>query len=155
MLRSWSARSPSDAPPISRVRPGAPGDVNGEAVVAEFADPWEARLARHYLEDAGIEARLEDAGPDRRITGEVAGRLRLVVAGPDADEARDLLAEMEAGGQEELIDRRPWWVPAVALLVVVGLIWTAVPRFLWPWILLIGLVGFLLWRAAGPRTPRA
>ncbi|MGH2738483.1 MAG: putative signal transducing protein [Actinomycetota bacterium] len=129
--------------------------MNDEAVVAEFADPWEARLARHYLEDVGIEARLEDAGPDRRITGEVTGRLRLVVAGPDADEARDLLAEMEARGQEELIARRPWWVPAVALLVVVGLIWTAVPRFLWPWILLIGLVGFLLGRAAGPRTPRA
>jgi hypothetical protein len=129
--------------------------MNHDAVVAEFADPWEARLARHYLEDAGIEARLEEAGPDRRLTGEGGRLVRLIVAAPDAEEAEDLLAEMEAGGQEELIARRPWWVPAVALLVVVGLIWAAVPRFLWPWILLIGLVGFLLWRAAGPRTPRA
>ncbi|MGH2655636.1 MAG: putative signal transducing protein [Actinomycetota bacterium] len=134
------------------MRPGAPGDVKGDTVVAEFADRWDAGLARHYLEDAGIEARLEEAGS--HLTGE-GSRLILIVAGPDADEARELLAEMEAGGQEELIDRRPWWVPAVALLVVVGLIWAAVPSFLWPWILLIGLIGFLLWRAAGPRTPRA
>ena len=125
--------------------------MNHEAVIAEFADRWDAGLARHHLEEAGIEARLEEAGS--HLTGE-GSRLILIVPGPDADEARDLLAEMEAGGWEPLVARRPWWVPAVALLVVVGLIWAAVPRFLWPWILLIALVGFLLWRAAGPRTPR-
>lgn len=129
--------------------------MNHDAVIAEFADPWEARLARHYLEDAGIEARLEEAGPDRRLTGEGGRLVRLIVAAPDAEEAEDLLTEMETGREEPLDSRRPVWVPAVALLVVVGLIWTAVPRFLWPWILLIALVGFLLWRAAGPRTPRA
>jgi Putative prokaryotic signal transducing protein len=128
--------------------------VNGDAVVAEFADPWEARLARHYLEDAGIEARLEEAGPDRHLTGEGRRLVRLIVAAPDAEEAEDLLAEKDAGREEPLDARRPWWVPAVALLVVVGLIWAAVPRFLWPWILLTALVGFMLWRAAGPRTPR-
>jgi hypothetical protein len=128
--------------------------VNDDAVIAEFADPWEARLAHHYLEDAGIEARLEEAGPDRRLTGEGGRVVRLVVAAPNADEAQDLLAEMATDQQEQLEARRPWWVPAVALLVVVGLIWAAVPRFLWPWILLIGFVGFLVWRAAGPRTPR-
>jgi len=125
-----------------------------DAVVAEFADSWEAQFARHYLEDAGIEARLEEAGPDRRFTGEGGRMVRLIVASSDADEAKDLLAEMETEGWEPLVARRPMWVPAVALLVVVGLIWAAVPRFLWPWILLIGFVGFLVWRAAGPRTPR-
>jgi hypothetical protein len=125
--------------------------VNHEAVIAEFADRWDAGLARHYLEEAGIEARLEEAGS--HLTGE-GSRLILIVPGPDADEAQDLLAEMATDQQEQLEARRPWWVPAVALLVVVGLIWAAVPRFLWPWILLIALVGFLLWRAAGPRTPR-
>ena len=129
--------------------------MNHDAVIAEFVDPWEARLARHYLEDAGIEARLEETGSDRRLTGEGGRLVRLIVAAPDAEEAEDLLAEMETGREEPLDPRRPIWVSAVALLVVVGLIWAAVPRFLWPWILLIALVGFLLWRAAGPRTPRA
>lgn len=126
--------------------------MNHEAVVAEFADRWDAGLARHYLEDAGIEARLEEAGS--RLTGE-GSWLILIVPAADVEEAEDLLAEMDAGREEPLDARRPWWVPAVALLVVVGLVWAAVPRFLWPWILLIALVGFLLWRAAGPRTPRA
>lgn len=129
--------------------------MNHGAVVAEFLDPWEARLARHYLEDAGIEARLEEAGPDRRLTGEGGRLVRLIVPADTAEEAQDLLAEMDAGREEPPEDRRPLWVPAVALLVVVGLVWAAVPRFLWPWILLIALVGFLLWRAAGPRTPRS
>lgn len=122
-----------------------------DAVVAEFADPWDARLARHYLEDAGIEARLEEAAPDRHLTGEGNRLVRLVVAATDVEVAEDLLAEMDAGREEPMEARRPLWVPVVALLVVVGLIWAAVPSFLWPWILLIALVGFLLWRAAGPR----
>lgn len=122
-----------------------------DAVVAEFADPWDARLARHYLEDAGIEARLEEAAPDRHHTGEGNRLVRLVVAATDVEVAEDLLAEMDAGREEPMEARRPLWVPVVALLVVVGLIWAAVPSFLWPWILLIALVGFLLWRAAGPR----
>jgi hypothetical protein len=131
--------------------------VSDDAVIAEFADPWEARLARHYLEDAGIEARLEQAGPDRRLTGEGGRLVRLLVPVDDADEAAVLLAEMDEERLEPepaMEAHRPLWVSAVALLVVVGLVWAAVPRFLWPWILLIGLVGFLLWRAAGPRTPR-
>jgi Putative prokaryotic signal transducing protein len=122
-----------------------------DAVVAEFADPWEARLARHYLEDAGIEARLEVRGPDPRLAGEGGRLVRLIVAAPDAEEAEDLLAEMDASREGQTEARRPLWVPVVALLVVVGLIWTAVPSFLWPWVLLIALVGFLLWRAVGPR----
>jgi hypothetical protein len=127
--------------------------VRHDAVIAEFTDPWEARLARHYLEDAGIDARLEDAGPDRRLTGEGGRLVRLVVPADDVVEAEDLLAEMDAGRDEPMEARRPLWVPVVALLVVVGLVWAAVPSFLWPWILLAALVGFLLWRAAGPRTP--
>ncbi|HYZ11373.1 MAG TPA: DUF2007 domain-containing protein [Actinomycetota bacterium] len=132
--------------------------MNRDAVVAEFVDPWEARLARHYLEDAGIEARLEDSGRDRHLTGEGVRLVRLLVPADHADEAQVLLAEMEderLEPEEPLESRRPLWVPAVALLVVVGLVWAAVPQFLWPWILLSALVGFLLWRAAGPRTPRA
>ncbi|MGH2678594.1 MAG: hypothetical protein ACRDHB_09575, partial [Actinomycetota bacterium] len=66
------------------------------------------------------------------------------------DEARDLIAELDV---TESPRRRPMWVSMVAALVVAGLVWAAVPRFLWPWLLFGGLIGFLLWRAAGPRRP--
>ncbi len=122
--------------------------------VAEFTDPWEAELARHTLTDAGIEAWLEGSAPDLRLLGEGTGRLRLLVPVSHADEARDLLEEMAADREEELPDRRPAWVPLVAALVVVGLVWAAVPRFLWPWILLGGFAGYLVWRAVSPRVPR-
>jgi hypothetical protein len=108
-------------------------------VVAEFVHPGEARLARQSLAGAGIEAWLEGAGP-----------VRVVVAPEAAEEARDLIAELDF---TESPRRRPMWVSLVAALVVAGLVWAAVPRFLWPWLLFGGLIGFLLWRAAGPRRP--
>jgi hypothetical protein len=127
--------------------------VTRGTLVAEFTDPWEAQLARHSLGDAGIEAWLEGTGPDRRMPGEGSGRIRLLVPAEAAEEARDILAELAVDRSEDLPRRRPSWVPVVAALVVVGLVWAAVPGFLWPWLLLGALVGFLLWRAAGPRTP--
>lgn len=122
-------------------------------VVAEFADRWEAELARHRLAEAGIEAWLEGGGHDRGLIG--GGRLRLLVWEPEAGEARAVLVESAGEGEQEgRPSGRPLWVPVVAVLVVIGLVWAAVPSFLWPWILLVGLVGFLMWRAASPRTPR-
>jgi hypothetical protein len=41
----------------------------------------------------------------------------------------------------------------VAAIVLVGLVITSVDAFLWPWILLTTLVGFVLWRTIGPRRP--
>jgi hypothetical protein len=41
----------------------------------------------------------------------------------------------------------------VAAVVLIGLIWASVPRFLWPWILLTVFIGFLVWRAVAPRRP--
>src|ERR687892_66809 len=151
-----------DRPPARIRGPRRPGPAaaavnHHDVAIAEFVDPWEARLARHFLEDYGIDARLEDAGPDRHLTGEGGRVVRLIVPADDADEAHVLLAEMTEEDHEPeqpMEVRRPLWIPAVALLVLVGLVWAAVPRFLWPWILLAALVGFLLWRAAGPRTPR-
>jgi hypothetical protein len=119
-------------------------------VVAEFLDPWEAQLARHSLADAGVDAWLEGPGPERRLLGEGTGRIRLLVPFSAADEARELLAAQE---EPASAGRRPMWITAVAAVVLVGLVWAAVPRFLWPWILLAGFVGFLLWRAAGSRRP--
>lgn len=119
-------------------------------IVAEFADRWEAELARHRLAQAGIEAWVEEAGSKR-----TAERLRLLVPESEAQVARAVLVEAVGDGEEA--DRtagRPMWMPVVAALVVIGMVWGAVPSFLWPWIILVGLVGFLLWRAAGPRRPR-
>lgn len=56
-----------------------------EVIVAEFLDPTEAALARSYLADAGIEARLE--GPGTEPLREGQGWVRLVVPEAMADEA--------------------------------------------------------------------
>ena len=51
--------------------------------------------------------------------------------------------------------RRPWWMAVVAAIVLIGLVIAAVPSFLWPWIILVAFIAFLLWRAVSPRSPRA
>ena len=114
-------------------------------VLAEYESLGEARADREALEAAGVDAWLEgQAG---------IGLVRLVVR-PDAeDEARALLEELQEGWVVPTSRRRPVWIPVVAALVAIGLIWAAVPQFLWPWILLAGFVGFLLWRAVAPRRP--
>jgi hypothetical protein len=128
--------------------------MSAEEVVAEFTDPWEAHLARDWLADAGIESWLERTGPDRHLTGEGSGRVRLMVPEDVAEEARGLLVDMAAYG-EDVGHRpgRPIWVPLVAAVVLIGLVWAAVPQFLWPWILVVALAGLLLWHAvrSGPR----
>jgi hypothetical protein len=127
-----------------------------EVIVAEFLDPTEAALARSYLADAGIEARLE--GPGTEPLREGQAWVRLVVPEAVADEAESLLSagipQYEEDG-EALPSRRPMWVALVAGIVALALIMAAVPYSLWPWLLVIGLVAFLLWRAVGPRRPRA
>jgi hypothetical protein len=129
--------------------------VSAQEVVAEFTDAWEARLARDWLADAGIEAWLEGTGPDRRLSREGSGRLRLVVPEAAAEEARGLLLDMPGDiDQRPARSGRPIWVAVVAAVVLLGLVWAAVPRFLWPWILVMALVGLLLWHAvrSGPRA---
>jgi hypothetical protein len=124
--------------------------------IYEFHDPWEARLARDALDDAGFEAWLETHEP---VMGEGGPkRFRLVVPADDVDEARSALTEplLELDDFQEEVPRRsgrPIWMPMVAALVLFGMVIAAVPRFLWPWILLIGFIGFLVWRAVGPRKP--
>lgn len=124
--------------------------------IYEFVDAWEARLARDALDDAGFDAWLEADEPE--FEGDVARRFRLVVPVEDADAARSALTEpmLEMPELDYDVDapaRRQWWVPVVAALVLVGMVVAAVPRFLWPWILLTAFVGFLVWRAVGPRRP--
>lgn len=122
--------------------------------VAEFEDPWEARLARHYLADAGIEAWLE--GPERELDDQGWGGVWLVVEADEAEEARALLDEMSAAHDDLPAGRRgrrPLWIVLVAAVTVAGLVVAAVPRLMWPWLILFGFIGFLLWRAVGPRQP--
>lgn len=126
--------------------------------IYEFVDHWEAKLARDALDDAGFEAWLEsDEAPS--IHGGPP-RYRLVVPVEDADEARSALTEPlleipELEYEEPAAGRRPVWVPVVATLVLVSFVITYAVQydFLWPWILLVALVGFIVWRAIGPRRP--
>lgn len=120
-------------------------------MVAEYGRLSEARMARDSLVDAGVDAWLEGSPAGDPFGGLPAG-LCLVVAPEDADEARALLEELRAGWAPAT-SRRPVWVTAVAAVVLAGLVWGAVPRFLWPWLLFVGLIGFLVWRAVSPRRP--
>jgi hypothetical protein len=124
--------------------------------VAEFLDPTEASLAQSYLADAGIEARLEGPGQDPLAEG--PRLVRLVVPEALAEEAESILSGSipipDDGENGEVMDRRPpLWVALVAAVVALALIAAAVPYSLWPWLLVIGLVSFLLWRTIGPRRP--
>ncbi len=125
-------------------------------VVARFTDPWDAELARHYLQEAGIEAWVESSLLEFHVSGEGGGRIRLRVPEHRVEEARAILAEMQQS--DELVEeptgvRRPLWVAVVAAILAGGLLIGAVPRVLWGPLLLLGFIGFLLWRAAGPRRP--
>lgn len=125
--------------------------------IHEFHDAMEARLARDALDDAGFEAWLETDEPE--FVGDVPRRFRLVVPREDADEARSALTEplmeLPEVDEEPTTGRRPVWVPVVATLVLVSFVITYAVQydFLWPWILLIAFVGFVVWRAVGPRRP--
>ena len=125
--------------------------------IYEFHDQWEARLARDALDDAGFEAWLEAEEP--AFEGDVPRRIRLVVPVEDAEEAKSALTEplmeLPEVEVEQLPRRRPTWVPVVAALVLISFVITYAVQydFLWPWILLVAFVGFLVWRAVGPRRP--
>jgi hypothetical protein len=129
-----------------------------DRIVAEFLDPTEALLAQSYLASAGIDARVEGPGEERRLTGDARAWVRLLVPESEAEEAAVLLAEQASAidtDDGEVMDRRPpLWVALVAAVVALALIAAAVPYALWPWLLVIGLVAFLLWRAIGPRVPK-
>ena len=122
--------------------------------IYDFYDADEARLARDALDDAGFQAWLEKSEPFADGTP----RHRLLVPVEDAERARAALTEPLPELPEDDLDpsdsgRRSIWVPAVAAIVLVGVVVASVDAFLWPWILLAALIGFLVWRAVGPRRP--
>ena len=126
--------------------------------IYEFVDEWDARLARDALDDAGFDAWLEETSSAAAEGGQ--RRFRLIVPAEDAEEARSALTEPlaelpEYEADDALDTRRPLWVPIVAALVLVSFVITYAVQyeFLWPWILLTALVGFILWRTVGPRRP--
>jgi hypothetical protein len=126
--------------------------------IYEFIDPWEARLARDALDDAGFEAWLEETTSAAVEGGQ--RRFRLIVPAEDADEARSALteplAELPEYDEDDVREtRRPLWVPMVAALVLISFVITYAVQydFLWPWILLVAFVAFILWRTLGSRRP--
>ena len=126
--------------------------MRARVAIYDFYDLEEARLARDALDDAGFQAWLEEGEP----FGDGTPRHRLLVPVEDADRARSALTEPLPELPEDDLPapgRRSIWVPAVAALVLVGVVVASVDAFLWPWILFAGLVGFLVWRSVGPRRP--
>lgn len=125
-------------------------------MVGTFARPWDAEVARHSLEEAGIPVWVEGGGPDDPYR---SGPVSVVVPVEWAEDAHLALAEGLAEDDEEgqelrpLRRRRPLWVAVVATLVVAGLAIPSVPRFLWVPILLVTFIGLLLWQLIRPAPP--
>lgn len=119
---------------------------NGPVEAATFAHPWDADLARNYLEDAGVEAWVEDP---YRISGGT-GLVRLLVPVDRVIDARLLLAELESDLDDEPEGaagaRHPLWVTLAAVVLLGGVVSAAVPRFLWVPTAAIGLIGYWLFR---------
>jgi hypothetical protein len=142
---------------VDERRVGGPAAALRKTVsIYEFVDEWEARLARDALDDAGFDAWLEES--ESAVVEETTRRFRLLVLAEDADEARAALTEPLAelpdyDTEAPTRDARPFWVPAVAAIVVIGLVIGSVDAFLWPWIIITAFVGFLFWRTIGPRRP--
>ena len=128
--------------------------------IYEFHDAWEARLARDALDDAGFEAWLEPMEREHAQLEEVQQRYRLCVPVEDADEARSALTEPLPELEDDDYEpsprgSRPIWIPVVAALVLISFVinYAVQYDFLWPWILVISFVGFVLWRILSPRRP--
>jgi hypothetical protein len=125
--------------------------------IYEFTQREDAKLARDALDDAGFDAWVEADEPE--FEGDVPRRFRLVVPAEDAEAARSALTEplleLPEVDVEHIPSRRPMWIPVVAALVLISFVITYAVQydFLWPWILLIAFVGFLVWRAVGSRHP--
>jgi hypothetical protein len=122
------------------------GGSNGPVAAATFAHPWDADLARNYLEDAGVEAWVEDP---YRISGG-AGLVRLLVPADRIIDARLLLAELEREEGEQadhaIAPRYPLWVTLAAVVLLGGVVSAAIPRFLWFPTAAIALIGYWLFR---------
>jgi hypothetical protein len=127
-----------------------------DVVVATFRQPWDAEVALHSLEEAGVPAWVDGVGPDHPYRG---GPIRIMVPVEWAEDAHLALAGGLAEDDEEgeelrpLRRRRPLWVAVVATLVVAGLAIPSVPRFLWVPILLVTFIGLLLWQLIRPAPP--
>jgi hypothetical protein len=125
------------------------------AVVATYRQEWEAHLAREALAEAGIPAWVESAIDVAGVSG--TSKTRVLVPQDRTADAVLVLAELTEppeNGDPVPSDRgRPLWIGAVAGLLAAALLVTSVPQVVWVPLLLAGFVGFLLWRAMGPRRP--
>ena len=86
-----------DAEPAIPGEPEEPDEAEALVTVGRYFTPWEAHLARTYLESEGIDAIvLEERLPGvSLLTGEPAALTRLEVHPADAERAQEILAEVE------------------------------------------------------------
>lgn len=91
--------------------------------VGRFSSRAEAHVARAMLDDHGIEAAVvaDDAAGLHPELSLATGGITLLVARRDADEARELLDDVEADGGDEPLHRsrmlRVWALLLAAILV--------------------------------------
>lgn len=85
------------AVPEAPDEPEAPEAPEALVTVGRYFTPWEAHLARTYLESEGIDAIvLEERLPGiSLLTGQPAALSRLEVPPADAERAQEILAEVE------------------------------------------------------------
>jgi len=86
-----------DSAPAVPEEPEEPEALEALITVGRYFTPWEAHLARTYLESEGIDAIvLEERLPGvSLLTGEPAALTRLEVHPADAERAQEILAEVE------------------------------------------------------------
>jgi hypothetical protein len=121
------------------------------AVVATFADTWQAEFPQAHLTEAGIPAWIESAGPDERflLSGGRPGPIRLVVPADRVEDARSVLLSAAAWREEDdeyLPRRRPRWIVAACAVLLVALLVASIPPELrWP-LVFVTIALYALWR---------
>ncbi|HEX2030319.1 MAG TPA: hypothetical protein VHL78_02805 [Actinomycetota bacterium] len=129
-------------------------------VVGIFPSAWEAEMARRYLDEAGISAWLDELVPDHPGHLGEGRPVRLYVSREDEDDALAILEDTDPADDDDLEAaraaqrRRPLWIAAVALLVLVGMVIAAVPQVLWVPLLAVAFFGVILWQLVRPAPRR-
>ena len=133
-------------------------DEDQPALVATFANGWEAEYSQGCLTDAGIPSWVERVGLDNpyRLASGGMGVVRLFVPSGRVVEARRLLDELTPAPDEpeatQSIGGVPLWIRVVGAILLLSIVVSAVPHGLRVPAAVVALAGFIFWRwlRAGP-----